>query len=221
MHINRANIRGEKGFTLVEIAIVMVIVALLIGGMLMPISAQVDLHNMRETQKDLDNIKSALIGFALSHPATTNGKPYLPCPDTDGDGAENRTDSACSSAEGDVPWADLGVSQRDSWDRTYRYRVTAAFSNSANGFLLTSSGDIDILQAAGGSLLANNAPVVFYSRGKNGASGGTDEAENADGDAEFVSHGGTITTGNAFDDMVVWVPTTILFYEMVSAGLLP
>ena len=56
---------SEAGFTLVELAVVLVIMAVLIGGMLVPLSAQRDIRNVSETQKQLSEIKEALLGFAI------------------------------------------------------------------------------------------------------------------------------------------------------------
>jgi len=209
------------GFTLIEMAIVLVIVGLMLGGLLVPLSAQMDQRNYSETQKALSDIKEALIGYALSHPAA-DGKPHFPCPDTDGDGLENRTASACTSAEGDLPTVDLGLPALDSWRNRYRYRVTNSFADNATGFTLASSGNITIRDAAAGNTVASAIPVAIFSRGKNGAGAGTDEAENSDStNAILVAHAPTSTVGNEFDDLVVWVPSGILFNRLVAAGKLP
>jgi prepilin-type N-terminal cleavage/methylation domain-containing protein len=42
---------NRAGFTLVEMAIVLVIVGLLLGGLLMPLSAQIEQRRIGETQK--------------------------------------------------------------------------------------------------------------------------------------------------------------------------
>lgn len=211
----------SAGFTLVEMAVVLVIVGLLIGSLIAPLSAQIDQRSFSETQKTLADIKEALLGFALSHSAA-DGKPYLPCPDTDGDGLENRAASACSSAEGNLPWVDLGLAASDSWNNRYRYRVTAAFSDNATGLTLASTGNITIRDAAAGATVASSIPLAVFSRGKNGAGTGTDEAENSDTtNTILVSHPPTSTSGNEFDDLVAWVPSGILFSRMVSAGRLP
>jgi hypothetical protein len=59
------------------------------------------------------------------------------------------------------------------------------------------------------------------SRGPGGAAApaGADlrEQENADGDAEFVLDAPTDT----YDDHVSWVPTPVLAYRMLQAGVLP
>ena len=65
--------RSHRGFSLVELAIVFAIVALLIGGAMMTLSAQVEQRNSGETQRRLDAAVNALIAFAI-----VNGR--LPCP---------------------------------------------------------------------------------------------------------------------------------------------
>lgn len=62
-----------QGFTLAELAVVLAIVGLLLGGLLMPLTAQYDLRRRQETEKSLADIREALIGFAA-----INGR--LPCP---------------------------------------------------------------------------------------------------------------------------------------------
>lgn len=122
------------GFTLVEMAIVLVIVGLLLGGMLMPLSAQVEQRRISETQKALDEINQALIGFAV-----TNGR--LPCPATAtiasgaaGAGIENLpTAAGCTGGQsGVLPWSTLGVSETDAWNWRYTYRVSGQFSRTVD-----------------------------------------------------------------------------------------
>ena len=43
------------------------------------------------------------------------------------------------------------------------------------------------------------------------------EQENADGDAEFVAD----TPVDAYDDLVIWLPGTVLAYRILQAGALP
>ena len=162
------------GFSLIELAIVLVVVALLLGGLLVPLSAQIEQQKIRETQKALEEIKEALIGYALSHYAT-DGRPYLPCPDTDGDGLEDGRNGSgdCISHEGRVPRVTLGTSRTDAWGRQFRYRVESKFSNNQTGFSLTPIYS-DNLRVCGSSaacaatVVANNLPAVILSHGKNG-----------------------------------------------------
>jgi len=236
---------NRAGFTLVEMAIVLVIVGLLLGGLLMPLSTQVEQRRISETQKALDEIREALIGFAASHVDAIN-HPFLPCPDktvaggvgTPNDGQEDRNVvGTCVVSEGNLPWATLSVADADSWGNRFHYRVTAAFSNSATGFTLANSGDITVQSSAiGGTAVATNVPVAVLSYGKNGFgatnfSGGinpaptsADELENTAGVATtFVSHIRTDVSAPAgeFDDIVTWISPNTLYNRMISAGNLP
>jgi len=73
-------VRNSNGFTLIEMAITLFIVALLLGGLLVPLGAQVEHRKVTETQKALDEIKEALLGYVI-----ING--YFPCPTTETDPA--------------------------------------------------------------------------------------------------------------------------------------
>lgn len=57
----------QRGFTLVELAIVLVLVTILIGGLAAPLSAQFQARRLAETRADMQAIKEALLGYALSH----------------------------------------------------------------------------------------------------------------------------------------------------------
>ncbi len=63
----------QRGFTLIELAIVLFVVALLLGGMLLPLAAQQDIRNYGDTQKILVEARDALLGFAVANDR-------LPCP---------------------------------------------------------------------------------------------------------------------------------------------
>lgn len=213
----------NRGFSLVEMAVVLVIVGLLVAGLAVPLTAQMEQRDYNETQKELSNLREALIGYALSNSASDGG-PYFPCPDNTGDGLEDRlATGGCNvtPAQGNVPWATLGLGRLDSWNNQYFYRVTNAFANSNVGFTFTTARDISILEAAGGPMLASNVPAVLLSKGKGGVGAGIDEQENSDGNGDFVSHTPTSLAGNQFDDIVVWVPSSVLFSRMAAAGRLP
>jgi len=220
-----------RGFTLVELAIVMFIVTLLLGGMLLPLSAQQDIRYNGEADKSLVEIREALIGFAASH-SVADGKPYLPCPDTNDDGVEDRpAPGNCPTQEGRIPWVDLGLGRTDPWNNRFRYRVTPAFSNNVTGFVLASSGTLRVCtDSTCATNIANNVPAVIISHGKNGAgafnsAGGTNtpssdanELKNStDTESDFVSK----TMDPNYDDLVTWLSPNILFNRMVAAGKLP
>lgn len=80
----------QRGFTLAEVAIVFLIVALLIGGTVLTFSAQNDARQVADTQRTLDQAREAMMGFALR-----NGR--LPCPAPGGGIA---VESFCTNATG-------------------------------------------------------------------------------------------------------------------------
>ena len=211
-----------RGFTLVEVAIVLVIVGLLVSAFLAPLSAQRDLKDYSQVRTDLAQIQEALNGFAVA-----NGR--LPCPDTTGDGIADACVGVTSatSTPGNLPWVTLGMQANDPWNSPYQYRVNDAFGTT---FTLSTTGSgAGILKVYTdntlGAIVANNVPAVIYSSGKNGAVQppiSADELENrttagAKFDVNFVSHDFSPT----FDDVVVWVSPNILFNRMVAAGQLP
>lgn len=244
--------KQAQGFSLIEMAFVLVIITLLLGGLLVPFTTQVEQRRIAETNKAMEEIKEALVGYALSHSATvaTNGtlQPYLPCPDTNGDGLEEGRDGVgnCPAENGNLPWATLGVSPADAWGNRFHYAVRLAFSNMSNGFGLGSTDSFRVCDRAPGAVaaacpgtsMANGIPVVVLSYGKNGYgalnSGGAinqapasvDEIENTGAGpnpAMYISRTLTPigTPAGEFDDLVVWLSPNILFNRMVAAGRLP
>ena len=223
-----------KGFTLTELTIVLVILALLLGGMALPLSAQRNLHSVRETQKQLADISEALLGYAASHRAT-DGKPYLPCPDTDDDGFENRAGEACAAREGRLPWADLGLGAEDAWGNRFRYAVADSYAHRGAGFGLNTPGlFLKVCESATcARVLANELPALILSHGPNGAGAfnlsggnnpapaGTDEIANQDGNRDFVLHTPSALAGSEFDDLAAWISRYLLFNRMIAAGRLP
>jgi prepilin-type N-terminal cleavage/methylation domain-containing protein len=235
-------IPATAGFTLVEMAIVLLIVALAIGGGLSVFSTQMEVQKVKETQSALDEAREALIGYAVTHLAT-DSRPYLPCPDkttaagagTANDGQEDRTGTGCVAYDGNLPWVTLGLKGLDGWSNRLRYRVTgapseAAFARSDTGMKLDAAGALTINSAAAAAV-ATVVPLVVLSHGPNGlgaiSSGGTavgaptraNELENADSDAIFISNGPIEIAGSEFDDVVTWLPAGLLFSRLLQAGV--
>ncbi|OGS99319.1 MAG: prepilin-type N-terminal cleavage/methylation domain-containing protein [Gallionellales bacterium RIFCSPLOWO2_12_FULL_59_22] len=241
--------KNLSGFTLVEMAMVLLIIGLLLGGLIPTLSSQMEAQRVNETRKQLDEIQQALIGFSV-----INGR--LPCPANPtiatgqaGAGTERAPPCTSSNSTGVLPWATLGVDETDAWGNRYTYRVTAIFADavSANSFggsctpspaptlssfALCSSGNLDVRSAAsGGTSVAIDAPAVVISHGKNAAgaytqlgaqlpaSGDSDEQENSDGSTDNNYVSHTPTS--SFDDQVVWLSGNILLNRMVMAGKLP
>jgi prepilin-type N-terminal cleavage/methylation domain-containing protein len=211
---------SNAGFTLVELAVVLVIVGLVLTSLFVPISAQINQAQSLETRRDLLDIKEALLGYAL-----INGK--LPCPDTTGDGLEDAclNTNATSSTEGNLPWATLGLKANGVWGHPYKYRVNNAFTTLIS--LTTTGSGAGIIRVCTDYTCAktevSNIPLFVYSKGKNGGlslaeTTDLDEKENADQDGNYVNKA---PVAGGYDDMVMWISTNILMNRMVSAGKLP
>ncbi|UCV29232.1 type II secretion system protein [Ferribacterium limneticum] len=238
----------NRGFSLVELAIVLVIVALLSGGLMMAVSAQMETIASSETQRRLNDARDALLGYVAA-----NGR--LPCPAIGGaTGVESPLGggSCNDNWDGFLPAVTLGISPTnetgyalDGWSNPIRYAITKAVSSqvstanqiraawNAGGPL---AADLQICSTAvgitgsgagagcaAGSALANNAVAVIYSRGRNGAAApaSTDEQANGNADRLFVSHTPTPAGANEFDDLVIWLSPNILYNRLIAAGRLP
>jgi len=112
---------------------VLTIVGLLLAGLLPMISGQVEQRRLNDTRRQINEIRDALIGFAIINDR-------LPCPasPTSTDGAEsfasgyNADDGICSHFyNGYIPAATLGLAGMnenglvvDSWGNPIRYAIT-------------------------------------------------------------------------------------------------
>jgi type II secretory pathway pseudopilin PulG len=194
--------RTAYGFTLVELGVVMMIVALLLGSVLYTLSAQLGQRNIEETRSRLDTARELLLSYAIV-------KGRLPCPaSTTSNGDESPVGGgACSDYyTGFLPAKAIGLQPTDTlgyaldaYGNRIRYAVsnvgpanhfTTAASLKANG-ITTSPSDLVICAAWGGSTTTcgtalsvtnqNIVAAVVWSQGKNFATvgaGGTDEAAN-------------------------------------------
>lgn len=151
--------RKASGFTLVEMAVVLLIVGLLLGGLVPVLSTQMNIQRSNNTQKQLSDVMEALTGFAI-----VNGR--LPCPaSSTSNGLESFCTTYSSSCtvtttlsshgrcsnpyDGLVPAATLGLmpvdSQGfvlDSWNNRIRYAVTAYDDTTNDIFSFTSPDGI-------------------------------------------------------------------------------
>jgi prepilin-type N-terminal cleavage/methylation domain-containing protein len=237
------------GFTLVEMAIVLVILGFVLSALLLPLQAQREQVFQAQTEVTIENAKRALLGFAQSQ-----GR--LPCPATAASNGMSLplAGGACNQQVGFLPAATLGLQPADAqgfaldgWNNRIRYAVTQI--NTAGGAAtpdFTTSGEManvgiatltPNLRVCGTSTaancsaainLTNNAVAVIYSLGATGsqAVGGADETENLNAvvnfDTVFVSHD-IFATGAAngeFDHLVVWISPYVLYNAMIQAGQL-
>lgn len=124
----------NTGFTLIEVAIVMVIIGLALAASIAPLSSQIERSKIAETDAILNDVMEALYGFAIA-----NGR--LPCPATAqslgaeaplGGGILCTGASVANGAHGFVPGMSLGINGKynddelllDAWGNPIRYSVT-------------------------------------------------------------------------------------------------
>ena len=227
----------QHGFSLLEMAIVLIIVGVMISGIFLPLTKHRELSDYAETQLRLKEIKESLIGYAI-----INGR--LPCPTSETNPINllryGSADPVCSLANdfpgmpleskaGVLPWKDLGVHEVDAWgiprsDKSdlwtgyWMYRVANEFTSAFSLSTLTSASNIQVVKADGSSLTSMTEPAVavICSTGKNKIADGHNasfETVNPVYQSDAFS--------NAFDDVCVWITRPMLFYRMVQAGKLP
>ena len=198
--------KPQRGFSLVEMAVVVVILGLVLGALLLPLQAQRNQVFQTQTETTMETARRALLGFAQA-----NGR--LPCPAV---AASNGLESlsgvgTCTFKLGYLPAATLGIRPTndngfaiDGWNNLIMYAVAQHHAGGAATPDYTTAGDMNTvgitalqpelrvcLTSSGVTAAAcsggtesnyaiNNAVAVIYSLGATGSlgSGGNDEDEN-------------------------------------------
>jgi len=197
----------QAGFTLIEVAIVFVIIAALLSYTLLPLRAQRESANIKNAKVKLVEIEEALYGFAIA-----NGR--LPCPTIPGNNGVENPDSPVTHCAGNaaidgyigfVPANTLGIKGEvncdglliDPWGRPYMYSISNS-NISGNGDFVVPNGifdaggptlvtpDIKICNDltqnctnGAGSFSTDTAVAIIFSMGNRERANSTDENENA------------------------------------------
>jgi prepilin-type N-terminal cleavage/methylation domain-containing protein len=257
----------SEGFSLIEVAVVLLIITILLASISVPLASQVQLRRVEETRKLLEESKDALLGFIVA-----NGR--FPCPAApNATGVESfcvAPSGACTQTitvqshgncsnfyNGFLPASTLGLSSldeqgylRDSWSsekNRIRYSVYDAnigpkphaltaqdgmqqatlsgLGNPGQTYLYVCATGAGTTSSTCGtsSTITNKAPALVFSLGANAATGGTsvDESENINGSIVFVSHVPSSGGTNDFDDIITWVPISVVLNKLVGASKLP
>lgn len=215
-----------RGFTLVELAMVLIILALLGGGLLVPLAAQVEARDRHATLERLRDIEQALAGFAIIH-----GR--LPCPSTETDPASPayglEDGPPCNHAgAGMLPWRSLAMPPTDAWGRRrqaagddwaghWRYRLDPAFGAAPIGAATAPVGNLQIRDHDGRRITTvdSQAVAIVLSTGPNLRADGSN-ASHAGPNPSYQAG----EPGAGFDDLIAWIGRPLLIARLAQAGRL-
>lgn len=185
--------KSLRGFTLAEMAVVVLIMGITLSMGLKMVTANLDNSAYSETKSKQERIKLALIGYLR-----TNGR--LPCPNsmapwdggedrpdnTPGTGASPATTCLGNSGRGVVPWQVLGLSREatlDGWGNFFTYRVANNTPGGATGSNWTIRGGTNAFDI--GELTTSPITLTITERDESGAPG----TPITNGIIVIVSHG--------------------------------
>jgi len=234
----------QQGFSLVELSIVLVIIGLLVGTAVAPLSSSIKQARYKRTDAQLTNIREALLGYLIS-----TGRLPCPIPLSENQSGVDSSSIVCSMQYGALPASTLGLlgerseqgALLDAWGHEYLYSVTQA-DHDEHGTVgspdwltvgeLAAEGtenlfaELQLCRALADNncsqknLIANQIVWVVYSRGESDAAQGL-ETENADKDTVFAISGYSSNKEQAFDDQVIWASRSELVYWLLKANWLP
>lgn len=237
--VNQLDIKQESGFTLIELAIVLIVVGYMLNQLIAPFGAQREQAMRSRTLQQLNDVVDNTVGFAIS-------QRRLPCPagiDTHGYERDN-----CSGelATGYVPIATLGMPGPtdeqgrllDSWGRPIIYAVSASdhslqgeqgmadfvtAGEMANVGLSHLNSELIICRevtaqtCSRANVRANQVPLIVLSLGADGSVSGQ-QVHNQNSDHLFVARPASRLKDQPFDDLVVWLSENKLIFNLVVAG---
>ncbi len=224
---------AQHGFSLVELTVVLIIVALLSSGMILGLSAQHEATMTQEARRQLDATQEALLGFAIA-----NGR--LPCPAkadlANTDAAAGRED--CTLQHGVIPWVILGTQETDPWGQRLTYFASSKFTalvaagaqasfTMSTGIPPDNAGLSDIRNLANTTVAIDIAAVVvshgarsngaYLPDGSKIAGAANSELQNSNATQTFIAD----TPSATFDDQLVWISPNLLKSRLVAVGKLP
>ncbi len=209
MKFRQAVANGQDGFTLLEIAIVMVIIGVLTGGGISLMKVLTERKARNASVEYLKQTRSTLIGFAEN-----NGR--LPWADSDADGGENN-----GTTLGSLPYRTLQIAPSDAYARVLRYEVRASLAAdraTTCAALQAGLAGRPAVVDADGAPNAFSVAVAMVSAGPMDADGngnvfddinaGAYLGNNANGNPNYLRHPPLEGT---FDDLTIYIGGNELF----------
>jgi prepilin-type N-terminal cleavage/methylation domain-containing protein len=201
-------LRGQNGFSLLEIAIVMVIIGLLAGGGVSLMGMLTARKARGDCQQYLTLAKNALVTYAV-----VNGR--LPWADTDGDGQGNS-----HAGVGTLPYRELQINPTDPYKRPLKYALNSSLGSdragSCSALRSGLSGSPLVVDADGATaafavaaVLTSAGPMDADSNGSvfDAVAAGPHRGDNSDGAPNYLRH----PPAGGFDDLTAYVGGTELF----------
>ena len=238
--------RKNAGFSLIEMAVVLVIAGLILGTVIGAMNVQMSGQRIKQTQERQQVIKEALINYIRQNSR-------LPCPAditaglTGANAGEVPADCATSTIavssgaarKGAVPWKTLGLtaeSAQDAYGRLFTYIVTDEATTRDRNTIPGLRGNLAIFNAGAQSNVCpsttpcdNLGVVAIISHGPNGygafygaatalptTNATAEESENAD--ASNLTFYDDPFTVNGFDDRVTWYKPSDLLQPLIASG---
>lgn len=187
IHARSSGHRVPAGFSLVEMAVVTLLIGIFLTLGLGALSVAQENASASNTQKNLDAIRDAFVNYVRANKC-------LPCPDTEPasgsppDGRENRSGgsscaaagSSCPIAFGVLPYLDLGLTREaalDGWGNLFSYHVSVGGTRNwtvSGPFVSTGNPGALTVQDRNSSSpfalysLSTAAVAVVVSHGRNG-----------------------------------------------------
>jgi type II secretory pathway pseudopilin PulG len=216
----------EVGFTLIELAVVLMIVGLIVGGLLNAWATQLVQQRINTTKANAETIKTALTNYV-----SRNNR--LPCPAIAGllpsaaaYGQEAATPGTCTgsagigvppndAARGIVPWIALGLtseSASDAYNNRFTYQVSKGATNLNATTLASMQGVLTLHSDA--PIALGVAPTGNQINGCNATAG--NNSCNGFAVVVILSHGKNGTGATAEDGTLLAAPTSAR--EIQNAG---
>ncbi len=223
------------GFSLAELALVLIIISLLLGGVFMPALKQVEVGRIQQTRRVLAQAEEALLNYAARHGG-------LPCPadptlPSGNARAGLRQDTCTGAAQGVLPWKELGLPEQDPWGRRYTYWASpvAQICVAPPCFTLATTPAQDVHTSTAGTVrVARDVAAVVISHGHNGlgaylpsgtqkpsTGASTDELANLTAETALLQQFVSKPQSTDFDDIVDWLAIPRLMNHMIEAERLP